>query len=92
MTPLNPLIKNARLIQQTGRVSASCTRPNHSAPAPLPSKKGGSGRPAMWPMVTYINGTRKHRLAISRRFSRGVSVSSSAASPASGVSAAGDAP
>ena len=79
LMPFQPEMKNARLIQQTGRVSTSCTRPNTSAPEPCPSIKGGSGRPIMWPIETYISGTRKQRLAISRFLSLGVSVSSSSA-------------
>ena len=85
-TPLYPEIKKARLIQHTGRVKASCTSAKPRDSHPPPSRKKGSGRPTMWPIVTYISGTRKHRLAISRRFSRGVSVSSSeSSSPPAGA-------
>ena len=83
--PFQPETKKSRLMRHTGRVSASWASPYHSAPAPWPSRRAGSGRPAMCPIVRYISGTRKHRLAVRRFFRRGVSVSASAAcKPASG--------
>ena len=85
LMPFQPLMKNARLIQQTGSVSASCTNANTMAPLPWPSINEGSGRPIICPIETYISGTKKHRLAIRRFFSFGVSVSSSSAFSLSAV-------
>ena len=79
LMPFQPEMKNARLIQQTGRVSTSWVPAYRMACQPPPWNTLPSGRPIMWPIETYISGTRKQRLAISRFLSLGVSVSSSSA-------------
>ena len=59
----------------------------------LPSRKPGSGQPhIMWPMERYISTSRKPTDAIRRRFSFGVSWSSSASSASDGRAADGSAP
>ena len=88
--PFQPEMKKARLIQQTGRVRASWVPANRMACQPPPWNTLPSGRPIMWPIETYMRGTRKHRLAIRRFFSFGVSVSSNSAFSLSAV--ARDAP
>ena len=75
---LNPLMKNRWLMTMISPVSISCTRPMATW---LSSNQWGRGQPhIICPIVRYISGISRHREAMSRFFSSGVSRSFRASS------------